>query len=68
MEIWPATMLALVALAAYDFLLGKQIKRRWIMTAAFWVLFSILLLSIPTCGGQDRCDGCDTNEGPSISY
>jgi hypothetical protein len=63
MELWPVTALALIGLTAYDFMFGKEMKRRWIMTAAFWVLFSILILSTPSC----RYGGGEV-EGPDIPY
>jgi hypothetical protein len=67
-EVWPVTLLALVALTACDFMFGKSMKRRWLMTAGFWVLLVVLILTIPTCGGQAQCDGCEANEGPKIPY
>lgn len=65
MQIWPIAALALIALIAYDFMFGKDKERRWFMTAAFWVLFSVLLLSLPRCGS---CKGCDPEGGPVIPY
>lgn len=63
MEIWPIAALAIVALTAYDFMFGKDMKRRWVLLAAFWVLFLTLLGSMPSCryGGEDR-------EDPDIPY
>ena len=63
MEVWPITALALIGLTAYDLMFGKEMKRRWIMTAAFWILYLTLLGSMPSCryGGEDR-------EGPDIPY
>lgn len=63
MEIWAVTALAIVGLTAYDLIFGKEMKRRWIMTSAFWVLYTVLLLSMPSCrygGGYI--------EGPDIPY
>lgn len=65
MEVWPVTVLAIVALTAYDFMFGKDMKRRWILTAAFWLLFTVLLLSLPRCAS---CEGCDPEGGPDIPY
>lgn len=64
MKVWPIVAWALIALVAYDFIFGKEMKRRWILTVAFWALFSTLLLSTPpscTRSGDDV-------EGPDIPY